>query len=207
MDLIHQLMFDTISLVTILNPVAGAAIMLTLVEYHEIPYVSRRASMTVFVSSIVTMLLGGIIFKIFGINLPSIKAIGGVVLIIIALNMIQGKSVSPTNHTPKEHDSAEEKDDISVIPLGIPILFGPGLITTIIVLNEKAVTLTQKGILAGSIVISALSVYITLINASAISKFLGPNGLKVTTRIMGLIIGAIAFMFLVGGIKALWNIA
>jgi len=207
MDLIHQLMFDTISLVTILNPIAGAAIMLSLVKYKEIPSVSRKTSMTVFISSIATMLLGGLIFKIFGINLPSIKAIGGVVLLIIALNMVQGKSVAPTNHTPKEQDSAEEKDDVSVIPLGIPILFGPGVITTIIVLNEKAITLIQKGILAVSILISAIAVYITLVNASSISKFLGVNGLKITTRIMGLIIGAIAFMFLIGGIKALWNMA
>lgn len=204
MNLIHQLMFDTISLVTILNPIAGAAIMLSLVKYKEIPSVSRKTSMTVFISSIATMLLGGLIFKIFGINLPSIKAIGGVVLLIIALNMVQGKSVAPTNHTPKEQDSAEEKDDVSVIPLGIPILFGPGVITTIIVLNEKAITLLQKGILAVSILISTIAVYIVLINASNISKFLGVNGLKITTRIMGLIIGAIAFMFLVDGIKKLW---
>ena len=205
MDLIHQVMFDTISLITILNPIAGAAIMLSLVKYSEIPEVSKKASMTVLISSIATMLLGGLIFKIFGINLPSIKAIGGVVLLIIALNMVQGKTVAPTNHTPKEHNVAEEKEDISIIPLAIPILFGPGVITTIIVLNEKAITLLQKGILAISIVISALLVYITLRNASAISKFLGVNGLKITTRIMGLIIGAIAFMFLIGGVKSLWN--
>ena len=205
MDLIHQVMFDTISLITILNPIAGAAIMLSLVKYSEIPEVSKKASMTVLISSIATMLLGGLIFKIFGINLPSIKAIGGVVLLIIALNMVQGKTVAPTNHTPKEQDIAEEKEDVSIIPLAIPILFGPGVITTIIVLNEKAITLLQKGILAISIVISALLVYITLRNASAISKFLGVNGLKITTRIMGLIIGAIAFMFLIGGVKSLWN--
>ena len=207
MDLIHQVMFDTISLITILNPIAGAAIMLSLVKYSEIPEVSKKASMTVLISSIATMLLGGLIFKIFGINLPSIKAIGGVVLLIIALNMVQGKTVAPTNHTPKEQDIAEEKEDVSIIPLAIPILFGPGVITTIIVLNEKAITLLQKGILAISIVISALLVYITLRNASAISKFLGVNGLKITTRIMGLIIGAIAFMFLIGGVKSLWNMA
>ena len=205
MDLIHQVMFDTISLITILNPIAGAAIMLSLVKYSEIPEVSKKASMTVLISSIATMLLGGLIFKIFGINLPSIKAIGGVVLLIIALNMVQGKTVAPTNHTPKEQDIAEEKEDVSIIPLAIPILFGPGVITTIIVLNEKAITLLQKGILAISIAISALLVYITLRNASAISKFLGVNGLKITTRIMGLIIGAIAFMFLIGGVKSLWN--
>ena len=199
-----EVLFDTISLVTILNPIAGAAIMLSLVKYSEIPEISKKTSITVFVSSVVTMLLGGIILKIFGINIPSIKAIGGVVLLIIALNMVQGKSVAPTNSTPKEHEAASQKDDVSVIPLAIPILFGPGVITTIIILSEKSKTLIEKGILFGAVLLSSIIVYLTLRNAAYISKFLGVNGLKITTRIMGLIIGAISFLFLVGGIKVLW---
>ena len=86
--MLKEILFDTISLVTILNPIAAAAIMLSLVKYSEIPEVSKKTSITVFVASIVTMLLGGVILKIFGINIPSIKAIGGVVLLIIALNMV-----------------------------------------------------------------------------------------------------------------------
>ena len=199
-----QILFDTISLITILNPIAGAAIMLSLVKYSEIPEVSKKTSLTVFIASVVTMLLGGALLKIFGINIPSIKAIGGVVLLIIALNMVQGKEVAPTNATKEEHDAASEKDDVAVIPLAIPILFGPGVITTIIILSEKSKSLSEKGILFGAIVLSSLAVYLTLRNAAYISKFLGVNGLKITTRLMGLVIGAIAFLFLVGGVKALW---
>ena len=199
-----EILFDTISLVTILNPVAAAAIMLSLVKYSDIPDVSKKTSLTVFIASIVTMLLGGIILKIFGINIPSIKAIGGVVLLIIALNMVQGKEVAPTNATKEEHEAANEKDDVSVIPLGIPILFGPGVITTIIILSEKSKTLIEKGILFIAIILSSIVVYLTLRNAAYISKILGVNGLKITTRLMGLIIGAISFLFLVGGVKALW---
>ena len=199
-----EILFDTISLVTILNPIAAAAIMLSLVKYSDIPSVSKKTSLTVFISMVVTMVAGGWILKIFGINIPSIKAIGGVVLLIIALNMIQGREVAPTNATKDEHEAAEEKDDVAVIPLGIPILFGPGVIATVIVLAEKSHTLIEKGILLTAIIISSLIVYLTLINAVYISKFLGVNGLKIVTRLMGLIIGAIAFLFLVGGIKALW---
>ena len=199
-----EILFDTISLVTILNPIAAAAIMLSLVKYSDIPSVSKKTSLTVFISMVVTMFAGGWILKIFGINIPSIKAIGGVVLLIIALNMVQGKEVAPTNSTKDEHEAAEERDDVAVIPLGIPILFGPGVIATVIVLAEKSHTLIEKGILLTAIIISSLAVYLTLINAVYISKFLGVNGLKIVTRLMGLIIGAIAFLFLVGGIKALW---
>ena len=199
-----EILFDTISLVTILNPIAAAAIMLSLVKYSDIPAVSKKTSLTVFISMVVTMFAGGWILKIFGINIPSIKAIGGVVLLIIALNMVQGKEIAPTNSTKDEHEAAEEKDDVAVIPLGIPILFGPGVIATVIVLAEKSHTLIEKGILLAAIIISSLVVYLTLVNAVYISKFLGVNGLKIVTRLMGLIIGAIAFLFLVGGVKALW---
>ena len=202
--MLKELMFYTISLITILNPIAAAAIMLSLVRYSEIPEVARKTSLTVFVSSVITMLSGGIILKIFGINIPSIKAIGGVVLLIIAINMIQGKEIAPTNATKEEHIAAEDKDDVAIIPLAIPILFGPGVITTVIVLSEKSHSFYEKVMLLISIFLSSLIVYLTLRNAIYISKFLGVNGLKIVTRIMGLIIGAIAFLFLVGGIKALW---
>ena len=202
--LFKEILFDTISLITILNPIAAAAIMLSLVKYSEIPEVSKRTTLTVFIALIVTMLFGGIVLKIFGINIPSIKAIGGVVLLIIAINMIQGKELAPTNSTKEEHEAASEKDDVAVIPLGIPILVGPGVITTVIILSEKSKTLLEKGILFIAIILSSFIVYITLRNAAYISKILGVNGLKITTRVMGLIIGAIAFLFLVGGIKALW---
>jgi len=199
-----DMMFYTISLLTILNPIAAAAIMVSLVKFSEINRVSKITSFTVFISSIITMFAGGYILKLFGINIPSIKAIGGVILLIIGVNMIQGKSIVATNSTDEEHSAAQEKDDVAVIPLAIPILFGPGVITTIIVLSEKANLFIQKIELIGAIALSSLTTYIILKNASSISSFLGVNGLKIVTRIMGLVIGAIAFLFLISGIKTLW---
>jgi len=199
------ILFDTISLVTILNPIAAAAIMLSLVRYSEIPEVAKKSSLTVLLASIITMFAGGVILKLFGINIPSIKAIGGVVLLIIALNMVQGKEVAPTNATKEEHKAAEQKEDVAIIPLAIPILFGPGVITTIIVLSEKTKTLQEKIALLIAIIFSTIIVYLTLRNAYFVSKVLGVNGLKIVTRLMGLIIGAIAFLFLIGGVKALWT--
>jgi len=199
-----DLLFYTISLLTILNPIAAAAIMVSLVKFSEVKRVSKVTSFSVFIASVITMLAGGYILKIFGINIPSIKAIGGVVLLIIGVNMIQGKSIVATNSTDEEHSAAQEKEDVAVIPLAIPILFGPGVITTIIVLAEKADTIIQKTELLGAIALSSFVTYIILRNSSTISRFLGVNGLKIVTRVMGLVIGAIAFLFLVGGIKALW---
>jgi len=199
-----DILFYSISILTILNPIAAAAIMVTLVKYSEIKEVSKKASFAVFVASVITMLMGGYILKFFGINIPSIKAIGGVVLLLIAINMIQGKEIVATNQTQEEHMAAQNKNDIAIIPLAIPILFGPGVITTIIVLSEKSKTLIEKAYLLSAIFLASLITYLILRNASFISKFLGINGLKIVTRLMGLIIGAISFLFLVGGVKALW---
>lgn len=183
--MLKEILFDTVSLVTILNPIAAAAIMVTLVKYSDIPSVSKITSFTVLISSVVTMIAGGWILKLFGINLPSIKAIGGVVLLIIALNMVQGKEVAPTNSTKDEHEAAQEKDNVAIIPIAIPILFGPGVITTIIVLSEKSKNLLDKGALFFSIILASIVVYIILRNATFISKVLGINGLKIVTRLMG----------------------
>ncbi|GAB6045428.1 hypothetical protein JCM11957_10260 [Caminibacter profundus] len=112
--------------------------------------------------------------------------------------------MAPTNATKEEHAAAESKDSVAIIPLAIPVVFGPGAITTIIVLSEKAHTYVQKAVLLISIFLSSSIIYIILRNATFVSKFLGVNGIKIVSRLMGLIIGAIAFLFLVGGIKSLW---
>ena len=200
----RDILFNTISILTILNPIAAAAIMLSLVKYSEIKIVSFKTTVAVFTASVVTMFGGGMLLKFFGINIPSTKAIGGVILLIIALNMIQGREIAPTNTTKDEHSAAAEKDDVAIIPMAIPILFGPGVITTIIVLSEKYTTLKGKVILFIAIALSSFITYLILRNGTVISKFLGVNGLKIVTRITGLIIGAVSFLFLVGGIKALW---
>ncbi len=138
----------------------------------------------------------------------SIKVIGGILLMMIAINMASGSS-SKSRHTPQEHEEAEESDDISVVPLGIPILFGPGVIATIIVLNHTAmqkVTLIQSYMVVSvAIILSALTTYLVLRNAIYINRMLGITGMKILTRIMGLVVGAIAAQFIISGVKGLWG--
>ena len=76
------------------------------------------------------------IFKLFGISVLSLKVIGGIILMLIAINMAYGQG-SKARHTKEEQDEAQEKEDVSIVPIGIPILFGPGVIATIIVLNNN----------------------------------------------------------------------
>ena len=207
---ISILLHDTIALITILNPIAAAGIMISLlssVKPEVIKPIAWRVTLTVVIASIVTLFTGQLIFKFFGISILSIKVIGGIILMLIAVNMAYGRS-SKTRRSPEELEEAEEKEDISIIPLSIPILFGPGVIATIIVLHSNnSDTLnpfTNYLLVTLSIFMSSVVVFFTLRYAGVINRILGITGIKILTRIMGLVVGAIAAQFLVSGIKGLW---
>ena len=207
---ISILSHDIIALITILNPIAAASIMISLLDNptpQTIKPVAFKATITVLIASLVTLYTGELIFKLFGISVLSLKVIGGVILMLIAINMAYGQG-SKARHTKEEQSEAQEKEDISIVPLGIPILFGPGVIATIIVLNNnhsEAITRPISYLLVTiAIFVSSLVVYFTLLYASKIHRALGVTGMKILTRIMGLIVGAIAAQFLVSGIKGLW---
>ncbi|WP_457676190.1 MarC family protein [Thiolapillus sp.] len=208
-ELAQLFLHDILALITILNPVAAASIMVSLIDPADHAYVkktARTASLTVLVASVVTLAGGGLIFQLFGINVLSIKVIGGVVLLMLALSMINGR-VASTRHSSAENQEAQEKEDISVIPLAIPILFGPGMIATLVVLDNHSVDTVQKILLYASVVVSTIGVFLTLRYAVNINRFLGETGTRILTRLMGLVVGAIAAQFLVEGVKGLWKAA
>ncbi len=218
---ISVLLHDTIALITILNPIAAASIMISMISPvtpEVIRPIAWRATLTVVIASILTLFTGELIFKLFGftgelifklfgISILSIKVIGGIILMMIAINMAYGHG-SKSRHSPEEQEEAEDKEDVSIVPLGIPILFGPGVIATIIVLhsnNSHASNPVMSYLLITlAIVLAAVSVFFTLRYAGIINRFLGVTGIKILTRIMGLVVGAIAAQFLVSGVKGLW---
>jgi len=204
MNLLHTILYDTISLVTIIDPIGTAMVMLSLVKIDEIKTVSKISTLTVFIASILTMLSGGFVLTLFGINLFSLKAMGGIILLLVALNMVTGKEIAPTKSSKEENLAAKAKDNIAVIPLGIPLIFGPGAITAIIVLKTTAATYYDKLALFISLIIVSLIVFFSLRYSLYLSKLLGIHGTRIITRIMGLIIGSIALQFLVSGVKGLW---
>ncbi len=198
---------NIVTLLTILNPLAAVSTMITLIDTQDkeaVKYVSRKTTMVVLISSIITFFLGEYIFRFFGINVLSIKVIGGIIIMLISVNMIYGQPLK-ARHTPEEKDEAMSKSDIAVVPLGIPILFGPAAIALLIVLNNSQYDIYGYIITLLSIFVISLIIYVTLLYASSINKLLGVTGIKILTRIMGLILGAIASQLLISGIKGLWN--
>ncbi len=208
---ISSLVHDTIAIITIINPIAAASIMISMLADSSPQFVrpiAYKATLTLLVASFVTLFGGEFIFKLFGINTLSLKVIGGIILMMIAINMAYGHH-SKGKHTEEEHDEAQDKEDISIVPIGIPILFGPGLIATIIVLQsnttEQFSVFVAYMLIGISIVIASVLTFFTLYYAVAIDRLLGVTGMKILTRIMGLIVGAIASQFLISGIKGLWG--
>ncbi len=206
-----SILHNTTSLITILNPIAAATVLVSLMpsaSQSEIHIAARKATITTFIALIITLFAGKMIFNFFGISVLSLKVIGGVILMMIAINMAYGYS-HKARHSPEEHIEAEDKDDVAIIPLSIPLLYGPGTIATVVVLNdnlsEKFSQVAGYGIATIVVFLSSVIVFIVLRNASLIIKTLGITGVKILTRIMGLIVGAVAAQFLVGGIKGLWG--
>ncbi|AKF24975.1 antibiotic resistance protein MarC [Sulfurovum lithotrophicum] len=202
---------DIIALITILNPIAAASIMVGMVTPptpNVIRPIAFKATLTILIASLVTLFSGEFVFKLFGINVLSLKVIGGIILMMIAINMANGQQ-SKSKHSKEEADEADEKEDVSIIPLGIPILFGPGVIATIIVLNHNHIQsypmMISYGLITIAIFAATLAVYLILRYAGAINRALGVTGMKILTRIMGLIVGAIAAQFIISGIKGLWG--
>ena len=147
-------------------------------------------------------LLGSAVFRLFGITLTAFQIAGGLVLMLSALDMLRAQK-SSLKETPEELAEGIGKNDVAITPLAVPLLAGPGAITTSIVLAARASTLAQKAVLIVLIgVVSAVS-YLTLVIAAENAKNLSPTLLNIITRLMGLFLAAIGVQFILTAIKTL----
>ncbi len=193
-----------ISLLVIMDPVFAAIMVAGLVpSVREVKRVAFKASLTVLVAALVTLFSGEALLKLMGVNIFSIKIFGGLILLHMAFQMLQAKPPR-TKHTEEEDSAAAEKEDISVVPVGIPVLFGPGTFTTLLIFREEAKNIFQLGELLLAVIISIFITYIILSQASFFSRRLGTTGINVTVRIFGLFVGALGSQFIVDGVKHLW---
>lgn len=161
-------------------------------------YTAKKSTITAFMALIIFALSGQLIFKFFGISVNSFKVAGGCIFFLIGHDMLQAKI---TKTKIDSEDQKEYADDISITPLAIPMICGPGAITNAIVLMSTAENLMAKLVLIGAIVLIGFLTYIILKQADRISRVLGETGNKVMMRLMGLIIMVIAVEFFFSGLK------
>ena len=161
-----------------------------------------KAALTCFIVLTAFALAGRLIFRMFGITLPAFEIAGGLILLLIGIDMIEAKR-SPTQESSDETEEAAGKEDAGIVPLGIPMLAGPGAISSVMVLVGQAPNFWQMFAILSSIAITALASFGVLSGADRLRRLLGETGIRILVRIMGLLLVALAMQFFVNGLTDL----
>jgi len=167
---------------------------------------ARKASLTALIFLSAFAMAGQYIFKMFGITLPAFEIAGGVILLLIGLDMLEARR-SPTQETSGDTEDAASKEDAGIVPLGIPMLAGPGAIASVMVLVGQAQNSWQMVAILASIFITAVICYFVLGNSDKVARALGDTGIRILVRIMGLLLVALAVQYFVNGMADLGVIA
>ncbi|MDP4202278.1 MAG: MarC family protein [Bacteroidota bacterium] len=189
------------SFFTLINPIGTMPIFMTMtseLDSHSRGKIAQKASLVGLLSILFFAFSGQLLFKFFGISVNSFKIVGGVIFFIMGMDLLQARLGQVK---VKDSEIKSYINDISITPLAIPIICGPGAITNAIVLMEQAVTLEKKLILIAAIVLVMILSYLILLSSSRIIKLLGETGNNVLMRLMGLIVMVIAVEFFFSGLK------
>lgn len=199
-DIVYALTVFT-AIFAIVDPMGNIPIFYTLTERfsrEERLRIAKKAVISATIALIVFGLVGNYIFMVFSITIPGFRIAGGILLFRVAFSMLYG-STPGTKTTDKERDESLEKEMIGVIPMGIPLLAGPGAISTVMLYNSQG-DLFNSVIVFISIFATFLLTYFLLRNVDRIFLRLGKVGSLAISRIMGLILAAIAVQFIINGI-------
>jgi multiple antibiotic resistance protein len=165
---------------------------------------ARKAALTCFIVLTSFALGGQLIFRMFGITLPAFEVAGGLILLLIGLDMLEAKR-SPTQEASGDTEEAAAKEDAGIVPLGIPMLAGPGAISSVMVLVGQVPHLWhwEMAAILGSVAFTCLISYWVLAGAGSVRRVMGETGIRILVRIMGLLLVALAMQFFVNGLTDL----
>jgi multiple antibiotic resistance protein len=191
-----------ISLFVIVNAIGNVPVFVTILERFTEPQKNsmiKRASIIAMLSLIIVAVTGNLLFRLLGVEMFSFRIAGGILLLVISVEMLLGQKTR-TQSSKADEETTVEMDDITVVPLAIPLLTGPGALTTGIVLFDTAHSFLQKGLLIVAMILVFVVSYIILLKSKPILLFLGKTGTRVARRIMGLMLMSIAVQFILHGI-------
>lgn len=200
-DTISFALLCVTSFFTLINPLGTMPVFMSMtadLTVDERNKTAKKASIVSFFTIIAFALTGQLLFNFFGISVNSFRVVGGVIFFIMGMDMLKARLGQVKI---KDDEVKKYITDISVTPLAIPMICGPGAITNAIVMMEDAITLSKKVILILSITTIMALTYLILYSSSKIMKFLGETGVNVMMRIMGLIVMVIAVEFFFSGLK------
>lgn len=195
-----------IGLLAIVNPF-GAVPMFLSMTGDESPAQRRRTidmvAIGVTVILLVALFIGEHVLAFFGITIDSFKVGGGILVLLMAIAMLHAKT-SLIKQTDKEARESIEKPSVAIVPLAMPLLAGPGAISTVILAAHRAHGVAHYLIISLSIVLLSALIWVVLRLSPWIESHLGATGINIFTRIMGLILMAIAIEFIASGLKGLF---
>ncbi len=194
------------SVLFIVDPIAAVPAYLVVTQNEtaeERRRTARRACVAMAALLILFAAAGRFIFQAFGITLPAFRIAGGLILWLVAFDMLRAQR--NTQESQEELTEGQAKEDVALTPLAIPILAGPGAISTAMVLAGEAPSVRHGAIVYGAILLTALVSYITLLVGQRLLTILGQTGIKVMTRIMGLLLAAVATQFILTGLQDSWR--
>lgn len=191
-----------VAMIIMMNPLGSLSIFLQLTKKFTTSEQEKTAlhcCFTMIIIMVVSIWVGSEFLELMGITIDSFRFAGGIILLLTGLSMLQSKE-SPISHTPEDDVAAEKRHSIAIVPLALPIIIGPGAISTLIIASNDYPATPLKFWLSVLCVLLAVGMGLILYFGTAIAKFFGDSVIKVITRIMGMIIMAIAVGMLSNGL-------
>ena len=204
------LLLSITSLLALINPIGIIPTYIGIISSYspedqkEITY---KAILCAFIVLMTFSIMGTLIFSFFNITIDAFKIVGGILFLRIGLDMVESK-VSRTKSTPQEEKEASTKEEVAYSPLGVPLIAGPGAITSVMILSNQVSNSMEKTLFILSIIICMILTYIALIMGSRLSKKIGTTGIRIIQRLMGIILMVIAVQFIIDGLTPIiyeWN--
>ena len=206
MPLSEEFLRFAAALFAIMNPFGNIAIFLSITADRSAAERGRIATMTaaaVLITLLVAAVLGEPILALFDISVGAFRIAGGIIILILALSMLHAQQ-SGVHHSSQEEDAGKAKDNPAFFPLAIPLIAGPGSMATVILYSQRAHGLLETATIGAVIVLLCGVLLVALRAADRLSTFLGTTGLNVLTRLMGMILAAIAVEMMVDGLTQLF---
>lgn len=188
------------SFITLINPFGTMPIFMTMtaeLDSQDRAKTAKKASIASFITIILFAYSGQLLFNFFGISVDSFRIVGGVIFFLMGMDMLQARLGKVK---VKKSEVKLYIDDISITPLAIPMICGPGALTNAIVMMEDANSIEKKVTLVISVLLVMLLTYLILYSSSKIINVLGQTGINIMMRLMGLIVMVIAVEFFFAGL-------
>ncbi|MDZ4711541.1 MAG: NAAT family transporter [bacterium] len=182
-----------IAIIVLVNPVEGIPLFLSKTHTNsreEKIAIAKKTAFAVFIILIISLFLGRYVLELFGISIASFTLAGGIIIFLISIQMVIGKTDSGEKSLPGDQTGANE--DVAIVPLATPLLAGPGAISSVIVYGSRSPGLWEDLILSIIVIVVAFVVWLALNASTRMEKALNETGIKVMTKISGLLVTAIA---------------